>query len=246
LAAVSDLPPELDLGSDGSAKPGKPTQLPGWLRRTEAEQRWPAALVIAIAIVIHLVLPADLAPRPRWLLPSIEGAVLLTIVAVNPLRINRETRILRPLALGLVALLTVVTAWSVWLLVRALFTETDGAVPPAHLLLWGAAIWLTNVIVFALWFWETDRGGPAARADADSPHPDFLFTQMQAPQLAHRDWEPGFFDYFYLAFTNATAFSPTDTLPMSTWAKALMATESAISLVTVLLVVARAVNVIGG
>ncbi|WP_432986631.1 hypothetical protein [Dactylosporangium sp. CA-233914] len=243
---MSDLPPALDLGSNGTPKPGKPAQAPGWLRRTEAEQRWPAALVIAIAIVIHLVLPADLAPRPRWLLPGLEGALLLSIVVVNPTRINRETRILRPLSIGLAVLLTLVTAWSVGLLVRALFTQTHGEVPSEHLLLWGAAIWLTNVIVFALWFWEGDRGGPAARADADTPHPDFLFTQMQVPQLAHHDWEPGFFDYFYLAFTNATAFSPTDTLPMSAWAKMLMVGESVISLVTVLLVVARAVNVIGG
>ncbi|GAA3285018.1 hypothetical protein GCM10018962_93550 [Dactylosporangium matsuzakiense] len=244
MLSVSDLPPPLDLGSDGSSRPGKP--LPGWLRRTEAEQRWPAALVIAIAIVIHLVLPPDLAPHPRWLLPGLEGAMLLTIVVVNPLQINRETRILRPLALALVGVLTLVTIWSVGLLVRALFTSGPSVALPAHLLLWGAAIWLTNVIVFALWFWETDRGGPAARADGDNPHPDFLFTQMQVPELAHKDWEPGFFDYFYLAFTNSTAFSPTDTLPMSTWAKMLMLTESAISLVTVLLVVARAVNVIGG
>ena len=105
---------------------------------------------------------------------------------------------------------------------------------------------LTNVIVFALWFWEGDRGGPAARADADKPHPDFLFPQMQSPELASRDWEPTFLDYFYVAFTNATAFSPTDTMPLSAWAKLLMLTESVISLVTVLLVVARAVNVIGG
>jgi len=238
---VSDLPPALDPGAKGSPKS---SLLPGWLRRTEAEQRWPAALIIAAAIVIHMLLPADLAPRPRWLLPSLEGALLLSIVVTNPLRIDRENRILRPLAIGLAAVLTLVTVWTVGLLVQALF-DKSGGLPPAHLLLWGAAIWLTNVIVFALWFWEGDRGGPAARADGTTPHPDFVFTQMQNPDLAHHDWEPTFFDYFYLAFTNATAFSPTDTLPMSTWAKMLMLTESAISLVTVLLVVARAVNVIG-
>lgn len=242
---MSDLPPALNLGSNGSSKPEKPAALPGWLRRTEAEQRWPAALAIAVAIVIHAVLPADLAPHPRWLLPGLETAMLFSVVVVNPLRINRETRIVRPLSIGLAALLTVVTAWSVWLLVRALFEHGPGGLPPAHLLLWGAAIWLTNIIVFALWFWEGDRGGPAARADADTPHPDFAFTQMQNPGLANREWEPTFFDYFYLAFTNATAFSPTDTLPMSIWAKMLMLIESVISLVTVLLVVARAVNVIG-
>ncbi|GGM19728.1 DUF1345 domain-containing protein [Dactylosporangium sucinum] len=234
---MSDLPPPLQRGSD------RPAQLPGWLRRTEAEQRWPAALAIAAAIAIHMVLPPDLAPRPRWLLPGLESLLLLTVVAVNPLRINRETRVLRPLSIGLVAVLTLVTAWSVALLVRALFRH--GGPPPEHLLLWGGAIWLTNVIVFALWFWEGDRGGPGARADGSAPHPDFVFTQMQVPDLASRDWEPTFVDYLYLSFTNATAFSPTDTLPMSTWAKLLMLSESLLSLVTVLLVVARAVNVIG-
>lgn len=236
---MSDLPPAPHTGAGRPA----PDQLPGWLRRTEAEQRWPAALAIAVAVGIHLLLPADLAPRPRWLLPGLEAALLISVVAVNPLRINRETRILRPLSIGLAALLGVATAWSAGLLVRALFGH--GPTSPAHLLLWAAAIWLTNVIVFALWFWEGDRGGPAARADALSPHPDFLFPQMTAPDLAPHDWEPEFFDYFYLSFTNATAFSPTDTMPMSIWAKAGMLAESAVSLVTVLLVVARAVNVIG-
>jgi uncharacterized membrane protein len=108
----------------------------------------------------------------------------------------------------------------------------------------GAAIWLTNVIVFALWYWEFDRGGPVARALARKPLPDFQFVQMQSPELAHPDWEPAFMDYLYLSFTNATAFSPTDVLPLSRWAKATMLLQSAISLVTVALVIARAVNVL--
>lgn len=237
---MSNLPPTPD---PAGGHPAAPPPVPGWLRRTEAEQRWPAALAIAIAVGIHLLLPADLAPRPRWLLPGLEAAVLLSVVVVNPLRIDRETRLLRPLSLGLAALLGIATAWSAALLVRALFGH--GQVTSEHLLLWGAAIWLTNVIVFSVWFWEGDRGGPAARADGRSPHPDFLFPQMTAADLAPRDWEPGYFDYLYLSFTNATAFSPTDTMPMSTWAKAGMLAEAAISLIIVLLVVAHAVNVIG-
>ena len=108
----------------------------------------------------------------------------------------------------------------------------------------GGAIWLTNVIVFALWYWEMDRGGPAARACGTHEYPDFLFTQMTAPELVAKDWEPAFLDYLYLSFTNATAFSPTDTLPLSRWAKMTMMFQSAVSLVTVALVVARAVNVL--
>ncbi|MGZ4758401.1 MAG: hypothetical protein ACXV95_04995, partial [Acidimicrobiales bacterium] len=114
----------------------------------------------------------------------------------------------------------------------------------ASLLLTGSAIWVTNVIVFALWYWDLDRGGPVARAHALHEHPDFVFPQMQAPELAKRDWEPAFADYFYLSFTNATAFSPTDVMPFSRWAKMTMLVQSAVSLVTVALVIARAVNIL--
>jgi hypothetical protein len=112
----------------------------------------------------------------------------------------------------------------------------------AHLLAGGATIYMINVLTFAVWFWELDRGGPAERAAASDPYPDFLFPPMTAQDMVHRDWEPEFLDYFYVAFTNATAFSPTDTLPLSRWAKFLMAIESAIALLTAALVVARAVN----
>lgn len=115
---------------------------------------------------------------------------------------------------------------------------------PARLLGSGAAIWLTNVVVFGLGYWEFDRGGPAARAYARKPLPDFLFVQMQNPELTDPDWEPQFMDYLYLSFTNATAFSPTDVMPMTRWAKAMMMAQSAISLVLAALVIARAVNVL--
>ncbi len=120
-------------------------------------------------------------------------------------------------------------------------TEGNTAGP---LLVAGGSIWLTNVIVFALWYWEFDRGGPVARANAVRAYPDFQFVQMVAPQLAPPDWEPSFGDYLYLSFTNAAAFSPTDVLPMSRWAKMGMTAQAAISIVTVALVVARAVNIL--
>ena len=120
-------------------------------------------------------------------------------------------------------------------------TEGNNAGP---LLITGGAIWLTNVIVFALWYWEFDRGGPVARAQADRMYPDFQFVQMVSPGLASPDWEPAFSDYLYLSFTNATAFSPTDVMPMSRWAKMAMMVQAAISIVTVALVVARAVNIL--
>ena len=108
----------------------------------------------------------------------------------------------------------------------------------------GAAIYGTNIIAFGIWYWELDRGGPFARATGTRLHPDFLFPQMSDPHLAPPDWEPLFFDYLYVSLTNVFAFSPTDTLPLRRWAKALMALQSVVALSTTALVVARAVNVL--
>jgi uncharacterized membrane protein len=218
-------------------------KLPAWLRETDGEHRAPAAVAVLAAIVLQLILPSDLAPSFHWVLPAAEFLLLVLLVIGNPVRITNEWKPLRVAAFALVGLASVATAWSVVLLVHKLIYESK--VVATHLLLWGAAVWLTNVIVFSLWFWELDRGGPAARAMARKVHPDFLFSQMTVPELVHNDWEPGFFDYLYLSFTNATAFSPTDTLPLSRWAKLLMMTESALSLLAVALIVARAVNVLG-
>ena len=106
----------------------------------------------------------------------------------------------------------------------------------------GAAIWTTNIILFALWYWEFDRGGPLSRALGRVEHPDFSFPQMQNPELSPAHWEPHFPDYLYVSFTNACSFSPTDTMPMARWAKMAMLTQSAISLVVIALVISRAVG----
>ena len=129
------------------------------------------------------------------------------------------------------------------LLVREILSGHAGSAA-GPLLASGAAIWATNVIAFALWYWEFDRGGPVARALGTRPYPDFQFVQMTSPQLAPPDWEPAFGDYLYLSFTNATAFSPTDVLPLSRWAKMGMTVQASVSIVTVALVVARAVNIL--
>jgi uncharacterized membrane protein len=217
--------------------------LPAWLRRTRGESR--IAVVIGVLLVVGLqwALPTDLALNPRWPLAVVAGALFVVLVIGNPHRITRETRPLRLAALLLALALSFAGAWSV---VRLVWHLTHGTGPKSadQLLVSGGTMWLTNVIVFALWYWEYDRGGPAARAAARKPHPDFLFSQMTVPELTDRDWEPGFVDYLYLSFTNATAFSPTDTLPMSRWAKLAMMFQSAVSLVTVALVVSRAVNIL--
>jgi hypothetical protein len=117
-----------------------------------------------------------------------------------------------------------------------------------QLLATGSVIWLTNIVVFGLWYWEFDRGGPVARAlNLTNRYPDFQFPQMVSPpEMVPPDWEPAYIDYLYLAFTNAAAFSPTDVMPMSRWAKVAMTVQSLISIVTVALVVSRAVNILPG
>jgi uncharacterized membrane protein len=151
---------------------------------------------------------------------------------------------LRRLSLTLIAVASLGTAWSVGKLVTAIAGGGDTGTA-AELLRNGAAIWLINVLTFAVWYWELDRGGALERAAGTDPYPDFLFPQMTAPGMVPRDWRPQFADYLYLAFTNATAFSPTDTLPLSRWAKLTMLLQSAISLVTAALVIAKAVNALG-
>ncbi|PXX66741.1 uncharacterized protein DUF1345 [Nocardia tenerifensis] len=218
-------------------------EVPAWQRRTAGESRlWATGAVLAI-IGLQVVLPDRFLPAPGWLLPALEGLLLVVVLCANPVRIDREETWLRWLGLALAGLLGIATAYSADRLVVGLI---DGTLSddPARLLGSGGAIWLTNVVVFGLGYWEFDRGGPAARANARKTLPDFMFVQMQNPELASADWEPQFMDYLYLSFTNATAFSPTDVMPMSRWAKAMMMAKSAISLILAALVIARAINVL--
>jgi len=234
----------------GQAEPRRPGRsgtlgsVPAWKRPTEGEARWQAAVAVAVAIVLQFPLPGRLVLlHPVWLLPALQGLLLVALIVINPRRLNRESRAVRMLGLTLAAVLSLANAFSVIRLVIGLAQGTEGntALP---LLATGGVIWLTNVIAFALWYWEFDRGGPTARALATRIFPDFLFAQMTSPHLAPPMWEPAFGDYFYLSFTNATAFSPTDVLPLSRWAKMAMTVQAAVSIVTVALVVARAVNIL--
>jgi hypothetical protein len=216
---------------------------PAWRRPTRGEHRWPAVLAVIAAIVLQVLLPDQMTLGSRWILPGIETLIVLVLLTANPLRIDRESALLRVLGIGLVMALIAATAISTIGLVDGIISGGFGD-NATVLLATGGSIWLTNVIAFAFLFWEFDRGGPAARAAGRRAHPDFLFVQMQTPDMAAADWEPRFVDYLYLAFTNATAFSPTDTMPLTRWAKIGMTVESLVALVTVGLVVARAVNVL--
>lgn len=217
--------------------------VPAWRRVTRGEPRVPVIFSVGVAIVLMSVLPSRVANHPWWLLPGLAALLLVGIVIANPRRIDRPSRTLRVASLVLIAVMSLANGVSAVRLVLDL-VRARGIRDPVELLLTGAAIWLTNVILFSLWYWEFDRGGPGVRAIGARPYPDFLFPQMTSPELAPPDWEPEFVDYLYMSFTNATAFSPTDVMPLSRWAKMTMLGQSAISLVTVALVVARAVNVL--
>lgn len=201
------------------------SSLPAWQRETEGEPRWPMVLLVVLAIALQVVLPAQLSIRPRWLLPALEVALLLGVTIANPGQVRGGTRLIRGTGMALVAAVSLANAWSAGVLIHGLVRGTEGQ-QAGPLLVSGASIWVTNVIAFALWYWELDRGGSGSRAQARRPHPDFAFPQMVSPKLAADDWEPRLLDYLYLSFTNASAFSPTDVMPLSRWAKMLMLARS--------------------
>ena len=216
-----------------------------WGEPSRSVHRWPATVAVLVAIALYLVLPDRLIVwlGPRWLVPALEGALVVAILIVSPRsRNSRAAATIRTAAILLISLVNLANVVSLVELIHALlYSSTVGG----RVLVYASLpIWLTNVIVFALWFWELDRGGPAARLHAHHREPDFLFPQMPLPQAADSGWSPKFLDYLYTSFTNATAFSPTDTMPLTAWAKLLMMTQSFASLLTVALVVSRAVNIL--
>jgi uncharacterized membrane protein len=190
---------------------------------------------------LFIVLPSRVAIGPKWLLP------LLVVLPLIPLSARRhrhpdDAPWVRNLCVGLIALVTVANMTSVGLLVDRLL---NAHVSQGRQLIFSAvSIWLTNVIVFGLWFWEMDRGGPHLRAGSDTLMPDIQFPQMENPTLAPSNWRPQFFDYLYTSFANGTSFAPADAMPLSSRAKALFLGESIASLVTISIVAARAVNIL--
>ncbi len=194
---------------------------------------------------------------PRWLAPALELALVVPLSIATAWTqgqareatterhwraIALQRRVIRSSAIVLTALVTLMNIGSLLLLVQALLAGKTG--PSGQTLLLDALnIWATNIIAFALWFWSIDRGGPAARGLVAHEIDDFVFPQMMMVSLKTA-WSPGFTDYLYLSFTNATAFSPTDTMPLTPRAKILMMVESVISLLTIALVAARAVNIL--
>jgi len=207
------------------------------------ETRWPSVAALVGAVIAHFLLPQRLLAGPRLLVPGLEVALLVPLIAANPKRIHKDTPDVRILSMLLIAVVNLANLVNLVLLVRYLIK--GGQAGGGDLIRAAVPIWSTMVLVFAMWYWELDRGGPAARA-SDPRSPDFLFPQMATPGVAPDAWTPTFVDYLYVSFTNCTAFSPTDTMPLTGRVKLLMLFQSAASLVTIALVAARGVNVLGG
>ena len=213
-----------------------------WGVRARHENLWPVRAAIILAALLYITLPDKLAVGNKWIPLVLEVMLLAALTVMAPVRHTTEVAIQRVLSLTLIALINVTNIGSLVLLIAALLHH--GALTGQTLLLASVQIWLTNILVFSLWYWELDRGGPFARRRAHHRQPDFLFPQMATPECTGEHWTPHFIDYLYVSFTNATAFSPTDTLPLTPWAKLLMMIQSLASLLTVALVAARAVNIL--
>lgn len=200
-------------------------------------------LAVMAAIVLTTLVPASLRLGPRWLVPLVEGFLLAALLIADPGRIDRRSKVLRGLSIGLVALLLLTSLSLTVELVSDLIRGGSVTNSPGELLRAGSAVWVGNNIAFALLYWELDGGGSAARLHGGRAHPDLGFPQQLNSGLGWQDWSPRFIDYLYLGFTNAMAFSPTDVMPLVPWAKITMLAQSLLSLALLSLVVARAVNV---
>ena len=209
-----------------------------------AESRWPplGAIVVFMAfnIALRVWLPQDGALHVPWLLPVVEGALLLVLITSHPAGASERVR-LRRVALTLVGALVLAALWSTALLVYELINGEGVTESPDELLASGAVVWFGNNLAFGLLYWLMDGGGPRARLRRTVPV-DFAFTQHMSPELAPAGWRPVFLDYLHLGFTNATAFSPTDVMPLTHRAKGAMLVQSTIALALFGLIVARAVN----
>jgi hypothetical protein len=208
------------------------------------ESRWPPVLTVLVFMVVNVTvrvwMPQDGVLRVPWVAPVIEGVLIVVLLTSDPSS-AAERRRLRQIALVLVGLLVLASLWATALLIDDLIEGKGNTNRPADLLASGGIVWLGNNLTFAILYWLMDGGGPIARLRREIPV-DFAFTQQMSPELAPPGWRPVFLDYLHLGFTNATAFSPTDVMPLTHRAKFTMLVQSTIALALFGLVVARAVN----
>ena len=232
----------MDTGDLPSGEPGAAEPAPAAGR---GEHWWPVALAILVTAGLHVALPAQYRVNPRWVVPVVLLILLAILVIGDPGRIDRQKPWLRVVTGIVIAFITVANLFSAVRLVADILTGNKVFASNAiGLLATGAVIWATNVITFALWYWDLDRGGAAARAHPARVTPAFVFPEMLHTDYAPAAWVPRFVDYLSLAFWTATAFSPTDTSAIKPWAKLLMIVEACVSLGMGALVIARAVNIL--
>jgi hypothetical protein len=212
--------------------------------RIAGEPRWPMAAAVVAVIVLTILLPSEQRLLPAGVLPVIEGFLLVALIAGDPGAIDRRSTLLRGLSIALVSILVVSALAGTTQLIDVLITGGSQTNSASDLLEAGSIVWVGNVLAFALLYWELDGGGAAARLHHSRAQADFAFPQQMNPELAPVGWRPQFVDYLYLAFTNATALSPTDAMPIAAWAKLVMIVQSVSSLAILGLVIARAVNVL--
>jgi hypothetical protein len=212
--------------------------------RVVGEARWPMAFAVVAVIVLTILLPHDLVTHPRWGVPIVEALLLISVIVADPGKIDLVSPRVRALSITLIALLVATTLWCTTQLIVELVRGGPATNSAGALLAAGGIVWISNCLSFGLLYWELDSGGPAVRAHGLPAHPDFAFPQQLNPELAPEHWRPRFVDYMYLGFTSATAFSPTDVMPLRSWNKLAMMAQSTISLVLLGLVIARAVNVL--
>ncbi|MGV8896052.1 MAG: hypothetical protein ACOH1U_06280 [Rhodoglobus sp.] len=220
-----------------------------------AEHRWPAAIALIVALALYALLPSSFFEPLRYVVVGLGLLLLIPVLAVNPLRMHRQTRWSRALSVGQTLLLLIANQVALIQLINQLISSSKDDGP--HLLLAALQVWVTNVIVFALLYWEIDRGGAVARSTRsrkDLPPADFRFPQDEdhdaveevAVRSSNRlNWTASFIDYLYFSLSNSMAFSPTDTMPLSHRAKALMGLQSFAGFVILALVIARAVSLLG-
>ena len=226
----------------------RPAPDPGTGRALAAgpgEHWWPIAAAIIVVAGLHVALPARYRVQPAWLFPTVLLVLLVVLIIGDPGRIDRQKAWLRITTSAVIAVITLANlSAAVRLVVEILTNNKLFANHPGGLLAAGAVIWATNVIAFALWYWDLDRGGAAARAHRPYDNPAFVFPEMQHTEYVSATWVPRFVDYLSLAFWTATAISPTDISAIRPWAKLLMMMEASGSIVLAALVIARAINVL--
>ncbi len=227
----------LSVAQETSSPPGRPYPPP-----PASEPFWPAQATILAAIGLQFALPARLTVGPIWLIPSLEAALLLGMFLATPHELEHEHKGRRRFALGLTGFVGIANIYSLAALTHYLLHHN--VEQGRELIVSGVLIWMTNFLIFGLLYWEMDRGGAGKRAAGHDGPPDFLFPQMSDDRIEPKEWRPKFIDYLYVSLTNATAFSPTDTMPLSSVAKSTMGVQALVSLVTIGLIVSRAVNIL--